>query len=169
MNPAVPTRPDHVEERSVTLSFTLSTADVARAQRRSFRLRPMWTLVPLALWGVLILLSPSWYDIVSLVLFVVMLVVVIPFLIAALTRKMRDEIRLSLDDATIVIATPKTTTSVQWDAYLRLEEDRDAFYLVERQKMCLFMIPKRSFRGAADELTFRALCASQLGREQYTT
>jgi hypothetical protein len=53
---------------------------------------------------------------------------------------------------------------VQWDAYLRLEEDRDAFYLVERRRMCLFMIPKRSFRGAADELAFRALCAGHLGR-----
>jgi len=164
MDPAIPARPDHVEDRSVTLSFTLSTADVARAQRRGYRLRPMWTLVPLALWGVLILLSPSWDDIVFLVLLVVLLVVVMPFVIAALQRNMRDEIRLSLDDATIVIATPKTTTSVQWGAYLRLEEDRDAFYLVERRRMCLFMIPKRSFRGAADELAFRALCAGHLGR-----
>ena len=164
MNPAIPARPDDVQDRSLTLSFTLSTADVARAQRRSYRLRPMWTLVPLALWGVLILMSPSWDDIVFLVLLIVFLVVVMPFVIAALTRKMRDEIRLSLDEALIVIATPKTTTTVQWDAYIRLEEDRDAFYLVERRRMCLFMIPKRSFRGAADELRFRELCAGHLGR-----
>ena len=41
-----------------------------------------------ALWGVLILLSPSWDDIVFLVLLVVLLVVVMPFVIAALQRNL---------------------------------------------------------------------------------
>jgi YcxB-like protein len=87
-----------------------------------------------------------------------------PLLAALLTPSSREEIGISLDDSGIVVVAKAVTTQFGWDYYTRVDEDRHAFYLVERRKLCLVPVPKRAFRGHMDEQTFRDLCAAHLGK-----
>ncbi len=166
MEEPIPARPDQLDAQSLSLSFTLSVSELARAQRRCYRLRPRTLVAPLVMFALLIVVWPTWENILFTGFLLISLLFLMPLLAAVLSRAANEQIEMSLDDLGIVIAAPRATTRVQWDYYVRLDEDRFALYLVERRKMCLFVVPKRAFRSAGEELAFRSLCASHLGPSQ---
>lgn len=78
--------------------------------------------------------------------------------------KFRDEYNLSFNDERILFKTEHINSTIDWNHYSQVKENKDFFYLIYGKYM-FTIIPKRTFMSKKDEEIFRKLVEEKIEKK----
>lgn len=78
--------------------------------------------------------------------------------------KFRDEYNLSFNDERILFKTEHINSTIDWNHYSIVKENKDFFYLIYGKYM-FTIIPKRTFMSKKDEEIFRKLVEEKIEKK----
>lgn len=106
--------------------------------------------------------SESIYDIILVLLGCILLLMMILVLYVNPKRifrqepKFHDEYKLDFNEKGILFETEHINSTIAWNHYSQVKENKDFFYLIYGKYM-FTIIPKRTFMDREDEVLFRKL------------